>query len=536
MKKKWSLSTKLTLSYVILIIFILTMSLIYLLRMQTTNITELVDSTISGLSYTLSIDPSIITAVENQNFTEKERTYLDDLNVQKDYVDYIVIVDMEDIRLYHTDSDKIGLHFQGGDETKALAGSSTYITEGKGTREYQRRAFSTIYDGHGQPIGFVMVSSYTKSISYIKRQEISKYLIIFAVAMLLGIAFAFFIARNVRKSLLGYEPTQISRLFLQREEILGTLTEGLLLINTNGECEYSNPSARKLFPGEDISSQNLAIQEFIEQYLRADLLSKDELCHYQLQLDDATLLMDKIPIIDQKKVIGILVLLNDKTETTKMAEELTGVNHIIAALRATTHEHKNKLHVILGLLQTGDTKEAMTYINDCALEEEDNSQVLNCIKNKTIAALILGKKNRAKELNITFNLLKGSFLEAHNDYLSATDLVTIIGNLIENAFDALTHVEETREVNLFIESGKDALLIIVDDTGDGMDEDTIRTLLQGPYTTKGSGHGVGLTLIRNIVTRCEGILDIESERGEGSSFSITIKKKRVHHIQEETSI
>ena len=531
--QKWSLSVKLTLSYAVLVMVILLLTMGYLLRMQTTHITELVDTTISNLSQTLSVDPVIVEALEKNEIQPDTKTYLEQLGKQKKYADYIVLVNTEDIRLYHRDAEKIGQQFQGGDEKKALEGEAPYITDGKGSKEYQRRAFSSVYNKDGEVIGFVMVSAYARSITNEKKQEIMKYLVIIAIAMLIGLLFSFLIAKNVRKTLLGYEPTQISHLFLQREEILGTLSEGLLLVNRNGVCEYINPAGKQFLQVEENGAeQAVQVEQFIDQYIKPKLDSKEQLQQYQLQLGDTTLLMDKIPITAKDKLIGALVLLSDKTETTKLAEELTGVNHIIQALRATTHEHKNKLHVILGLLQTGETKEAMDYITSGSQEEEDNSHIMNSIQNKTIAALILGKKSRAKELNISFNLLKDSFLEAHNAYLSAADLVTIIGNLVENAFDALTNVQEIREVNLFINSGAEGLTIIVDDTGSGMDSVTCQRLRKQTYTTKGEGHGVGLTLIRNIVQRCEGILDIESEPGEGSSFSVTIHKKRTRYEKE----
>ena len=272
-------------------------------------------------------------------------------------------------------------------------------------------------------------------------------------------------------------------------------------------------------------THNEKLNTFINKEILID--DEDDAIHQvKVENTDRTLMVSNGPINHNDKIIGTLVLLNDMTRLNRLAEELTGVKHIIDALRATTHEQKNRLHVILGLLQLGEMEEAIEFITQSVNSEEKNSNIINTIENKTIAALILGKINKAKELNIEFQLVKGSYLEAHNEYLSAQDLVTIIGNLVENAFDAIGDKEGERKVDLFISCSDEGLMIIVDDTGSGMSEEVKEKLLTEEYTSKGEGHGVGLRLIKDIVKRCHGEFNIETEEGEGSSFTVTIQEKR----------
>ena len=105
-------------------------------------------------------------------------------------------------------------------------------------------------------------------------------------------------------------------------------------------------------------------------------------------------------------------------------------------------------------------------------------------------------------------------------------MVTIIGNLIENAFDALANADRGKRVDLFIKCSDEGLVVIVDDNGEGMSEETKEKIMTGSFTTKGEGHGTGLRLIRTIVSRSNGFLNIESEPGEGSSFTVMIYEKR----------
>lgn len=144
----------------------------------------------------------------------------------------------------------------------------------------------------------------------------------------------------------------------------------------------------------------------------------------------------------------------------------------------------------------------------------------------TIAALLLGKQSHAKELDIDFSIQKDCYLDAHNDFLSTQELVTIIGNLIENAFHAVENIEGIRQVQFFIRQTEDGLTIISDDTGCGMTETQITELLAGNFTTRGEGHGVGFRLIQEIINKHEGYLSIDLEPDVGSSFTISIQKKR----------
>lgn len=121
--------------------------------------------------------------------------------------------------------------------------------------------------------------------------------------------------------------------------------------------------------------------------------------------------------------------------------------------------------------------------------------------------------------------MKGSHLSADNGYLKTEELITVIGNLLENAFDALEEQTGERSVSLYVSDENDALMIVCDDNGGGMSEEVRQKILSEKYTTKGEGHGTGLVLIRQILDKCHGSLEIETEEGEGSSFTVTVTKK-----------
>lgn len=382
---------------------------------------------------------------------------LDALSAETVGLDYVVVADRTGKRIYHSRHELIGQQFVGGDEAAAEQGSAPYTTTGIGTAELQRRAFQTVYNKEGSPIGFVMVSASVATIQRKKLELLRSFLLVFAPALAAGLGSSWLLARSVRDALLGHGLGTFVQMYLQREEVLDHLSECLLAVTP---C----------------SDQLIEWAEYI-------FLAK-------------TVPLDKA---------GVLVILRDHTEYTRIDQQLTGTNHVLEALRANTHEFLNKLHVISGLLQIGETQKAIAFINGVSEDVENNYQsIIRQLHNRTVAALVLGKASHARELYIQFSLRRDSTLPAHSAYLSSRELVTIVGNLVENAFEAVK-AAPLKQVGLFI--GEDA---------NGHDR----------YTTKGDGHGFGLRLIQQIVAGRRGYLEIESEPGEGSSFTVNFTQKR----------
>ena len=432
-------------------------------------------------------------------------------------VDYIVVADTTGKRVYHPDTDLIGQQFAGGDEAAAEAGGAPYITTRHGTEADQRRAFHTVYDNEGVPIGFVMVSASVANIQQQKQELLLNFLVVFALALTVGLVLSWLLAQSVRSSLLGHEPRTFAQMYLQREEVLDHLNECLLAVAPDGTLLFTNARAKTLIGTEKLPESFPLWTELCEA-----LTAGREYSDLLTEWAEYTFLAKIIPL-DRN---GVLLILRDRTEYTRIDQQLTGTNHIIEALRANTHEFLNKLHVISGLLQIGETQKAIEFINGVSEDVEDNYQsIVRQLQNRTVAALVLGKASHARELDIQFSLRRDSTLPLHSAYLSSRELVTIVGNLVENAFEAVK-TEPLRQVGLFIGEDDHGLTIAVDDTGHGMTEEQIATVRQRQYTTKGDGHGFGLRLIQQIVADRNGYLDIESEPGEGSSFTVNFTEKR----------
>ena len=149
---------------------------------------------------------------------------------------------------------------------------------------------------------------------------------------------------------------------------------------------------------------------------------------------------------------------------------------------------------------------------------------MNQIKEPSVAALLVGKAYRAAELDIRFTLPPASTLHGDNPYLPAMGMITVLGNLIENAFDALLGAPpgEASEVTVSIREGQHGLVISVDDTGPGMTEEVRAHIFDKGFSTKGDSRGTGLSLVQDTLAAYGGTIRVESEPGVGTSFIITL--------------
>lgn len=514
---------KLLLSYTLLILGITFLMGVCILPGEFSSLSQHLDSSITQTASLIAADSAVCEELPTGTFSDDLIQKLDRIFSSSESIDYIVIADRDSTRLYHPDHTLIGQTFTGKDETDILNGAEPYITTRKGNTNVQKRAFHAITDQNQTVIGFIMVSASMETIHQQQHKILAQFLLIVLLILCVGFFFAWMLSRNIRKALLGFEPGTFAKMYLQREEILDKLEEGIMIVNKNGKFLYRNPAALQIFSSD-------SIQDFAElmplvaecRQTGTSLLGK------LLDIHNNSLIASFLPFTAPDQLRSVLIIVRNRTELVQLSEQLTGSNHVVDALRANTHEYMNRLHVISGLLQIGATDEALSFISDVSSDIENGYQtIVRQIQNKTIAALILGKYNRAKELDIDFRLRNDSTLELHSPYLSSRELVTLIGNLTENAFEAINkNPSGEKHAELFIGSDSHGLTITIDDTGCGMTEEQIQKIYAGQYTTKGEGHGFGLRLIQEIIHNHNGYLEIESEPGIGTSFTININEKR----------
>ena len=526
----FSIRRKLLIGNIFCIVLVMLLSTMLNLNIATRMLEDSVETNLRNMAFSLAKNNMVISALEENSPSGELNAFLDAIVVEKNSIDVITVADMTGKRIYHVDKELIGKYFVGGDEIEAYTGKN-YASRATGTRGFQFRYFYPIYNQGGKQLGFVMASTLMSNFTNLKQNIIVSSLKLGMIVLAVGITISAVLGINIKDSLLGYEPERIAALLIQREEIFDSLDEGLMAIDPNGEVVLANRAARTFLniSGREMEGKN--INELAPQLqLNQPIQTGKSTYRQNITLGSVDIVVDTMPIIRDGRILGAVAVLRNRTELQKMAEQLTGVNHYVEALQAYSHEYMNRLHVILGLLQIKAYDEATKYIMDISeIQGIVSNTIVGRIENRMLAALILGKISRAHEYNIDFNLAPTSYVPVHSKFLSSYSLVTIVGNLIENAIDAINALERDdtpREITLGVVEKEDSLLITLDDTGIGMSEETVSKILQESYSTKGIHRGTGMALIRQLVNDRGGHISIESEEGNGTCMSVIIEKKR----------
>lgn len=245
-----------------------------------------------------------------------------------------------------------------------------------------------------------------------------------------------------------------------------------------------------------------------------------------VHLKEVDVVLDCVPIIEDGEQVGGVAILHDRAEYTKLMEDLSGVRYLVDSMRANNHDFTNKLHVILGLIQMGMYDQAISYIQNVTIvQRETISQIIKKVHEPSVAALLLGKIARASELNIRFKLRENSEYNPTDVNVPPEALVTIVGNLLDNAFDAMnSNSSKEKELLFGIYSSPGALLISVDDTGSGISVVPIEKIFENGYSTKGAERGIGLFHVKNLIDALGGKISVDSQEGVGTSFTVSVKK------------
>lgn len=454
--------------------------------------------------------------------------YLETLKEALSDIDVISVVDRKGIRIYHSNSDLIGTKYDGNMPDFKNHTSGFYAVDEDGPSGKQRRVYAAVYNQDGDYIGVVMAIMLAKNI----HSETMQMLLIFGVITVLAIAVELVLAgrlsKKVKKSLMGYEPDVFTAMYKMRDNILETLEEGIIAIDENDIIQFINDSAIEMLgknPREEIVGKKIEILH--DEILTSVMKNGGK--ETNVNLSNADIILDRISIKESDGAKGTIGVLHNRAEYTKLMEDLSGTRYLVDSMRANNHDFTNKLHVILGLIQMEMYEEAISYIQNITMvQRETISKVMNAVNEPAVAALIIGKIARASELNVKFVLREACYYSASDMKLPSEMMVTVIGNLLDNAFDAMNESKNPNEHNelLFgIYSRPGAVLITVDDTGKGIKKDEMEMIFMNGYSTKGNDRGTGLYQIKSMIENYGGKITVESQEGVGSSFSVSFTKE-----------
>ncbi len=454
--------------------------------------------------------------------TEAVNDIADKLRVIND-VTYIVVMDMNRMRLSHPIESKIGQTLESKDADPSFA-EHTYSSKVKGEMGTALRAYVPVMNEKNIQIGVVMTGGVLPGIYDVMRGMLG-YVFIAMIMMFFGVWGSWLLARNIKKQMFQLEPQEIARILVERTAAFHAINEGVVAIDKQENITIFNDKAKKIF-GIQSEITGRKIREVLSDTRLPEVIEKDKpLLNQELVVGNALLLSSRIPIKVDRETVGAVAIFRDRTEVTQMAEELTGVRAFVDALRVQSHEHMNKLHTIAGLLQLDQKDKALEYLLHVKEQQQELSGFLTAhIRDDSLSGLLLSKVSRGKELGIRVVIDKRSHLERFPERLDRHDLVILLGNLIENAFEALdaVHERKEKEVVVSIEQDDDILSVLVEDNGCGMDEETRMRMFEKGFSTKQKvTRGIGLHLVGRIIEKGRGWFECDTVTGEGTSFVVT---------------
>lgn len=433
--------------------------------------------------------------------------------------EFVVVMSPSGRRYSHPNPARIGQQFVGHIAPAAAGGE--VVEDYTGTLGPSRRAVVPVTD-HGRVIGLVAVGVRKEAVS----QRVSEQLpTVFgaglAAALLVGLGTAL-VTRRVRRQTRGLRAQELQEMYDYYDAVLHAVTDGLLLTDVSGGIRIANDEAVRLLrlPGDfaERSAADLGLPGPMVATLTDQTTRHDE-----LQIAGGrTLVVSKAVVAPGGKPLGHVITMRDRTELVALTGELDSTRSLAEALRSQTHEASNRLHTIVSLIELGHSDRALAF----ATEELDQAQgladrVVDAVDGEpALTALLLGKSAQARERGITLQI------DPHTSWpenaASTADLVTIVGNLVDNAFDAVADLPGERVVRFGADVTQNWATMTVTDNGPGLGGAVEEAFRRG-WSTKDSGQagrrGVGLALVAQAVDRLHGTIEV---LGPPTSFVIRL--------------
>ena len=443
---------------------------------------------------------------------------------------FIVVANRDGIRYSHPNPALIGTSLLGdpGEDPAAVLAGATFVGVQSGSLGRSVRAKVPLRDSDGNVIGLVSVGVLETEVSSELRAALPVTLIPPMLGLALGVVGAFLLARRVKRQTFGLEPEEIAALLEQREAMLHGLREGAITVDVTGRITLLNDEAQLLL-GLDRSALGRDLGEVLPPGRVRDVLTgREDGRDETILVGDRVLLVNRMPVELRGRSIGAVVTLRDRTELDGLVRELDDTRSLADALRAQEHEFANRLHVIGGLIELRRYDDAVQFINlNSLLHQELAGTIFERVGDPILAALLLGKAAVASERGLTLQVSSVTLPDEVDD---ARGLVTVLGNLIDNALDSAGQSGAGGRVDVSISVDGDDLVLRVHDSGPGVDPAIIDEIFRDGFTTKvardgNRRRGIGLAMVSQEVRRRGGRIEVEN--ADGALFTVVVPLRSV---------
>ncbi|ROR94193.1 ATP-binding protein [Raoultella terrigena] len=442
---------------------------------------------------------------------------------------FIVVGDARGVHLFHSvHPEWVGTRLVGGDNLAVLEGE-TITTIRKGGLGISLRSKAPVRDDAGRVVGIVSVGYLT---SYLDSITLQKVINIFVAAVLLLVAlfiFSWYFTRSIKKQIFSLEPREIGLLVRQQKAMMESIYEGVIVIDHTRRIKVINHAARSLLgltqPAHRLRGQSIdsviVPQPFFASGEMLESDTHDELCRF----NQLTVLASRVRIMLENSLQGWVITFRDRDEINSLSAQLSQVKRYVDNLRIMRHEQLNRMTTLSGLLHMGHYDEAIRYIQ---AQSEHAQELLDFISSRfsspTLCGLLLGKAARAREKGVELSFDPACHIDRPLPSLIESELISIIGNLLDNAIEATQRAELPHEpVEVLIKLSARELMIEVADRGVGIRPEIRERIFERGVTTKTRGdHGIGLYLIEHYVTQAGGTIEVADNSPRGAIFTLFI--------------
>ncbi|MFC7486976.1 ATP-binding protein [Knoellia sp. CPCC 206453] len=473
---------------------------------------------VDALTVTAPVAPAPTSPV--QEFAEEVR--------RATQTDFVVVMTTSAVRLSHPDPRQVGQRFLGHIDG-ALRGGEV-VEDYTGTLGPSRRVVVPVHSDAGTVVGLVSVGIRRTELSKAVQAQLPALLVAGAAAALLSGIGTGLVSRRTRRQTLGLGEAQLREMYEYYDAVLHAVTEGLLLVDDKGRLQLANDEAVRLLGLPDGATGRPLAELGLAPALTA-ALSDGERREDELHVTEArVLVLGTAPAMWEGRRLGTVATLRDRTDLEHLTGELDSARGITEALRSQAHESANRIHTIVSLIELGHTERALEFATDeLAVTQQLADDVVAAVTEPALAALLVGKSAQASERGIDLRIAPGA--EWPSGAVPVRDVVTIVGNLIDNAFDAVTtgnpgaerrvdvdaRVERNADTAADADVGTHTLILEVADSGPGLPEDTVELVFRRGFSTKGEGsagrRGIGLALVAQTIERLGGSLEVTGPPG-----------------------
>ncbi|MET4096501.1 sensor histidine kinase [Arthrobacter sp. UYCu712] len=497
----------------------------------------------AGIAVTVADTPLVLEAASAADPSAVLQPYA--LKVMQDAdADFITIMAPDRTRWTHPRAEELGNPYIGSID--AALNGQVFTEVVAGTLGPSVRTIAPVKDADGTVRALVAAGVTVRTVDIAVSGRLPALLAIVVALLAGGSVASWLLGRYLRRVTRGWGPEQLAQLFAYYESVLHSVREGVILIDLKGHVVMYNDQAAELLgltkrsPGGGTESPGSPAEGRQAAPSLADLPLAPSLKELfesgRTALDEIHLTGSRILVVNQgpavgpgpaaarqrEAVFGTVATIRDRTEIESLGSELETMRTLSDALRAQTHEHANRLHTIVSLMELGRAPEALDFATkDLELSQRLTDDLVSSIEEPVLGALIMGKAAEAHERGVELLLTTGGSTAVTG--LAVQDLVAILGNLLDNAIDAAAEAPAPRLVELSVQTTAAALEIMVEDSGPGIDPEAVEDVFRHGFSTKAPGpfgRGLGLALVRQAVHRLGGTMTITSPAG--ALFHVTL--------------